>query len=84
MPAPHLLGPRPASAPAEIGISRGYPTDIPYDLLQAASRRLGIMSLLMAVLWVLGTVLYHFAARAMSRAKANFTQPDGTVQGAWA
>src|SRR2546422_3834469 len=66
MPTSHLIGPVPASTPAEPGISRGHVRALPYDLLKEASRRLGIMSLLAAVLWVLATVLDHLAIRAMS------------------
>ncbi len=39
---------------------------IPYDLLKDASRRVGILSLLSAVLWVLGTLGSHIASMAMN------------------
>lgn len=39
---------------------------IPYDLLKDALRRVAILSLLFAVLWVLGTLGYHVASKAMN------------------
>lgn len=60
-----LIGPVPGSTPAEAGTSRGHARSLPYDLLKEASRRLEIMSLLAAALWVLGTVGDRLALRAM-------------------
>jgi tRNA A-37 threonylcarbamoyl transferase component Bud32 len=60
-----LIGPVPGSTPAEAGISRGRVRSLPYDLLKEASRRLEIMSLLAAALWVLGTMGDRLALRAM-------------------
>ncbi len=39
----------------------GHARAIPPDLLREASKRLSIMSIMAAVLWVLGTVLWHVA-----------------------
>ncbi|PYS20102.1 MAG: serine/threonine protein kinase [Acidobacteria bacterium] len=75
MPNPHFVGPVPASTPAESGISRGNVRALPYDLLREAARRLGIMSLLAAALWVLTTVLDHLAIRATSPGDPRWMQP---------
>ena len=65
MPHPHRIGPAPRSTPGAHGRSTGA-YSLPADLLREASRRLGIMSLLGAVLWFVGTVLGHLAEQAMS------------------
>ena len=52
----------PSSTPAEPGVPREKPVRrIPNDLLEEASNRLGILSLVCAVLWGVGTVLYRLA-----------------------
>jgi hypothetical protein len=56
MSTPQLIGPVQGGTPAEPGVSRGRTRPLPYDLLKEASRRLEIMSLLAAALWILGTV----------------------------
>ena len=56
----HFIGPRIASTTPEAGAAKLRSCAIPYDLLQEGSRRLGIMSLVGAGLWTLGTLLYHF------------------------
>ncbi len=61
-----LIGPPLGTTPAGLERTRGYPREFPTDLLREASRRLGIMSLLAAVLWVVGSVAAHVALRAMS------------------
>jgi serine/threonine-protein kinase len=53
------IGPMAGTTPREPGHARGKRRPIPEDLLRAASRRLGVMSLLGAVLWTLGSVLGH-------------------------
>lgn len=65
MASPHLIGPVPGSTPGESGTLRRRPRPLPYDLLKEASRRLEIMSLLAAALWVLGTVGDRLALVAM-------------------
>src|SRR5256885_10710676 len=60
-----LIGPPPVSTPADLRGARG-PRALPEDLLRAASRRLGVMSLLFAVLWVLGVTLGHLALHAVA------------------
>ena len=62
MPAPHLIHPLPG--PTTPGRSGGTP--LPPDLLREASQRIGILSLLGAVLWFLGTLLSHITLRAQS------------------
>jgi tRNA A-37 threonylcarbamoyl transferase component Bud32 len=66
MPHSHLIGPRRSSTPGELRTSRGHPRALPEDLLRDASRRLGVISLLGATLWVVSTVLDHLALRAMT------------------
>jgi serine/threonine protein kinase len=66
MSKPQLIGPLAGSStPADLRRSRGRPRELPDDLLRAASLRLGVMSLLFAVIWVLGTVLGHLAEHAI-------------------
>jgi eukaryotic-like serine/threonine-protein kinase len=59
MPKPQLIGPVPASASPDSVISSRSSRSLPYDLLREASRRLGIMSLIAALLWIIATSLYH-------------------------
>jgi serine/threonine protein kinase len=63
MMADHLIGPQHVSTPAELKRSRAR--ELPDDLLRAASGRLGVMSLLFAVLWVVGVTSGHLATRAL-------------------
>jgi eukaryotic-like serine/threonine-protein kinase len=60
----HLIVP-PQSTPADLTRSGGRARELPDDLLRAASLRLGIMSLLFAVLWIVGLAAGHLAARAL-------------------
>ncbi len=78
MPNPRLIGPT-RSTPPDLAVLRADPRALPDDLLREASRRLGIMSLIGAVLWVVGTVLDHLAVRAMSHGDPrwlDFRTPD--------
>jgi eukaryotic-like serine/threonine-protein kinase len=61
-----LICPFPPSTPLEPGLTRSHARALPYDLLEEASDRLKTMSILAAVLWLLGTVLDHLALRAMT------------------
>ncbi|HEX9083599.1 MAG TPA: serine/threonine-protein kinase [Gemmatimonadaceae bacterium] len=60
-----LIAPPPVSTPANLTRSLGRSRGLPDDLLKAASLRLGVMSLLFAVLWVVGLAAGHLAARAI-------------------
>jgi serine/threonine-protein kinase len=76
--ADHLIGPLEVSTPADLKRSRAR--ELPDDLLRAASLRLGAMSLLFAVLWVVGVTLGHLAAHAIypnSRRWLEFDIGDG-------
>ncbi len=62
---PHLIGPVPRTTSAKTSGGRS-PRALPDDLLRDASRRLGILSLVAAGLWVVATILGHLAVRSMS------------------
>ena len=67
MPNRHSVRPLPPATPAEPTITgAARRRAIPPDLLREASRRLGIMSLLAAALWTVGTLLGHLAQQAVS------------------
>ncbi len=59
-----LVAPAPRSTPAELGSPRPGGRALPPDLVREAATRLGVTALLVAVLWLLGTVLGHVALRA--------------------
>jgi serine/threonine protein kinase len=82
MSDPQLIGPLPVSTPADL--KRGRVRDLPDDLLRAASLRLGVMSLLFAVLWVVGEVAGHLATHAIypeSRRWLEFEAGEGIALG---
>src|SRR3954468_14321188 len=62
----HLIGPVPESTPAGTGPSRASSRSLPYDLLKDAKKRLEIMALLAATLWILGTLGDRIALVAMN------------------
>jgi tRNA A-37 threonylcarbamoyl transferase component Bud32 len=66
MPRPHRIGPKFRTTSAESIISRGGRRELPEDLLRQASTRLGVVALLGAVLWVLGTGLSHVVDQAIA------------------
>ena len=74
MPNAQLIGPPPVSTPAELKRSRDR--ELPHDLLQAASLRLGVMSLLFAVLWVVGEILGHLSTLALYPGSTRWRQLD--------
>jgi len=78
MTQPHLIGPQPISTPAELKRLRGRDRELPDDLLRAASLRLGAASLLFAVLWVIGVIGGHLAARAIYPDSPRWRQFDVT------
>jgi eukaryotic-like serine/threonine-protein kinase len=65
MPAPQLIHPPRGSTPPALD-SQGRHRSLAPDLLREASQRLGILSLLGAILWFLGTLLGHITLRAQS------------------
>ena len=60
MPHRHLIG-HAVTTPSTLD-SSGRPRALPEDLLREASRRLAVIALLGATLWIAGTVLGHLAA----------------------
>jgi eukaryotic-like serine/threonine-protein kinase len=65
MADPHLIGPVGPGSSSKTTSSRGQRA-LPADLLRDASRRLGVMCLVAACLWVFGSVLGHLAVRSMT------------------
>jgi eukaryotic-like serine/threonine-protein kinase len=66
MASPHLIGPVQRTTPVKTTPTSskwGHRREIPNDLLRDASRRLGIMSLVAGGLWIIASVLGHFAVR---------------------
>jgi tRNA A-37 threonylcarbamoyl transferase component Bud32 len=61
------IAPSPVSTPSALVQSRGHSRAIPQDLLREASLRLGILSLLGAVLWTVGTIAGHLANAVLIR-----------------
>src|SRR5262245_20602038 len=64
MQAPKLIRPPTDATPAEVGAARDRPRPLPDDFLREASVRLGIMSLVAAGLWVVGSILERVAMRS--------------------
>ncbi|MFL5499850.1 MAG: protein kinase domain-containing protein [Gemmatimonadaceae bacterium] len=71
-----LIGPRSGSTSADLKRSPGHFHRLPDDLLRDASTRLGVMSMLFAVLWVLGTVAGHLAFHVMQPDNPGWTKVD--------
>src|SRR6478672_3563880 len=63
---PRRIGPVGASTPPDVFTLRSHAHSLPADILRDASLRLGILSLVGAVLWILADVLFHVAQRAMT------------------
>src|SRR5947209_2621490 len=74
----HLIGPRPISTPSDLQTSRDSARALPDDLLRAASLRLGVMSLLFAALWFLGTSMGHLAGHVLFPDNEKWWLPDIT------
>ena len=66
MAPPQRVGPVPRSTPGQVARSTTADCSLPPDLLREASQRLKIMSLLGAVLWLVGTALGHLATKSMT------------------
>src|SRR5436190_5301359 len=73
-----LVGPSPVSTPSELVRSKGHGREIPDDLLREASLRLGILSLLGAVLWTVGTIAGHIASGVLLRDNASWAKFETT------
>ena len=71
MKNPKLIRPPTDATPAASTGARGRPRALPDDFLREASARLGIMSLVAAGLWVVGTILGRLAMRSMQGAGTN-------------
>src|SRR5678815_4940557 len=69
MQLPKLIRPPTDATPVESAAARGRPRALPDDFLREASARLGIMSLVAAGLWVVGTILGRLAMRSMQGGK---------------
>ena len=72
--SPRRIAPPPRSTAADL--TRGRTRALPEDLLREASRRLGIMSLLAGVMWVLATVLYHIVDRIVEQDDTSWFAPQ--------
>ncbi len=78
MATPNLIGPPPGTTPVDLAGPRRQ-RSIPDDLMREASRRLGILSLLAAVLWIVAPTLDHLVVRATSPpADTRWTRLDAT------
>src|SRR2546427_3009850 len=64
MSTPDLIGPPPGTTPVDLAGPRRRRRRLPDDLMREASRRLGILSLLAAGLWVVAPALDHLALQA--------------------
>jgi eukaryotic-like serine/threonine-protein kinase len=73
--SPRRIAPPPRSTSADLTLG-GSRKRLPEDLLREASRRLGIMSLLAAVLWLLGSALYHLVDRVVDQADPGWWAPQ--------
>ena len=62
---PRLIAPPDPSTPAGPGLRLRRRRPLPDDVLEQASRRLGIMSLVAASMWIVATVLYHIVDRVI-------------------
>ena len=83
MAHPQLIGPRPGRATTDELSARRLPLySVPFDLLQEASQRLGILSLVAAGLWVLNAILYHLVAVGPAHSITNVIEIVSAVSSA--
>ncbi|HEY6948367.1 MAG TPA: serine/threonine-protein kinase [Gemmatimonadales bacterium] len=73
-----LIGPPLGTTPAGSGRTRGYPREFPTDLLREASQRLAIISLVGAVLWVIGPLMARVALWSMAPDDPRWRSPHPT------
>ena len=78
MTDPQLIVPGSGSAPVDSDLPGDRVRSLPYDLLKESSRRLEIMSLIAASLWVLGTIGDRIALLAMSHGDRIWLRPQAT------
>src|SRR6187549_2167888 len=71
MQVPKLIRPPTDATPVETAAARRQPRALPDDFLREASARLGIMSLVAAGLWIVGTILGRLAMRSMQAGDSN-------------
>jgi len=74
MPTPKLIARLARDTPTEQRTGAGRGRALPDDLLRQASRRVEIISLIGAVLWVLGPAFGHLALRATSPGDLRWAQ----------
>jgi tRNA A-37 threonylcarbamoyl transferase component Bud32 len=72
-----LIGPLPSDPPVGEKARQSSGSELPSDILGEASARLGTLSLIVGVLWALGTTFGHIAERAMTQGM----HPHGTHLG---
>src|SRR6187551_1707085 len=75
MQVPKLIRPPTDATPAQGAAARGRLRALPDDFLREASARLGIMSLVAAALWVVGTILGRLAMRSMLGGDSTWLEP---------
>jgi eukaryotic-like serine/threonine-protein kinase len=76
MPTDHI---GPALPTSRVGdVVTNTPRALPNDILRQASRRLGVFSLIVAVLWTLGTTLGHIAGGLLANPDPNWLRLGGT------
>jgi serine/threonine protein kinase len=76
MSEPHLIAPPPVSTPAHLKRAGGRSRNLPNDLLREASLRLGVMSLLFAVIWIVASVAGNLAEHAIKPDSQGWLQFD--------
>jgi eukaryotic-like serine/threonine-protein kinase len=73
----HLIGPGSPTTSAKTPAAERRQRALPPDLLRDASRRLGIMSLVGAGLWTIGSVLGHVAVLSMTHGGPQWRELGG-------
>src|SRR4051794_30886448 len=73
MTAPRVIGHQTSETPADLQTSPGRRRRLPDDLLRQATKRLQILALLAAGLWLLGPLFGHLAI--------SFTEPGTSTAG---
>lgn len=79
MTGPPLIAPPLGTTPAGWRRTRGYPREFPADLLREASHRLATISLVGAVLWVLGPLMARVSQAAAGDPRWRAPQPTDPI-----